>query len=494
MQPHSMRWTRAAESPDLRALKPLYCNALWALFFVLFCSISESPMKRSRSNPSRKQAIHSEASTTEGLHSSGRVRVKSASDAPSAPAAAPNECRNALLVAGTYHSVMAGLIFKRDKFFMKFSIKHHVGSVNAVAVSEKYIASCGVDERVFLFTNKAEQSLTPTLRRRMQEAGESIAVRLADLGSITPPTEITCLAFTTNSQFLLCGCADGQLLVYRTRDWALSTHLPVHERGIGGIAVHPTSAGSLVISIGADRSVAVLDLAKGRLLTKWKYTSHIEKDIAEDSMTDARSANGEEGESRTKRTRLATFARMQRLEEPIAIRFSPSGAFFIVMGRYSFVVYSSITMQAVNAMQLNQPQPDEELHACIFLEDCLLVVGNEAGQLLRCTLPAGVADAPLRHAPLSLEVVQPTYPEAVASESAKLLAQPVQPEVETRTKHPLRHVSRVKALYKERDMLFSADSNGIVVAWRLTDQTACMQYVTSANCQGRVTCLDVMPL
>ncbi|ORC86794.1 protein MAK11, partial [Trypanosoma theileri] len=67
-------------------------------------------------------------------------------------------CCGALLVIGTYHSVMAGLVFRRDRLALLFSIKHHDGCINTIAVGDKYIASAGTDERVFLFTNKNHQS------------------------------------------------------------------------------------------------------------------------------------------------------------------------------------------------------------------------------------------------------------------------------------------------------------------------------------------------
>ncbi|XP_050340392.1 uncharacterized protein LOC126766702 [Bactrocera neohumeralis] len=177
---------------------------------------------------------------------------------------------------------MAGLVFKREKFYLKFAIKHHVGNVNDVAVTNRYVASCGADERVFLFTNKAEQKLTAAQRAKLQAAGETMAVRLADLGSLTPPCEVLCLCFTTGSQFLLCGCADGRLLVYRTRDWMLNNSLDVHEKGLVSLAVHAQSGGALVISVGADRSVAVLDLAEEKIITKWKYTPVIADADAEE--------------------------------------------------------------------------------------------------------------------------------------------------------------------------------------------------------------------
>lgn len=201
---------------------------------------------------------------------------------------------------GTYHSVCAGLVFKKNKFYIKFSVKHHVGCVNEVTVCERYLVSCGADERVFLYTNKSFASsssiiankLSAKQRKALKDAGETMPLKLANLGSLTPPSEVRCVCFTptqynninktnkgksfASSLMLLCGCSDGSLLCYRARDWQLLLHLPVHLKAMTQFALHPTSHGQLLVSIGADRMVAVLDLVKGRLLTKWKYNSHID--------------------------------------------------------------------------------------------------------------------------------------------------------------------------------------------------------------------------
>lgn len=412
-------------------------------------------------------------------------------------------CLNALLVVGTYHSVMAGLVLKKEKFFIKFSIKHHVGCLNAVAVSEKYIASCGADERVFLFTNKAQERVSPAVREKMRAAGEPMAIRLADLGSITPPAEVTTLGFTPNSQYLICGCGDGQLLAYRTRDWSLSFHLPVHERALVSFAIHPTSEGALAVSIGADRVVAVLDLTRGKLLTKWKYTSHTEEKekekeepaTAEDVNADAE--EGEAAEAAKKRKAEKKVSKRSALwmprEDPLHVCFSPSGALMAVMSAYSFVVYEVSSMKAVRAFRYESPQPQDELHCFLFTNEDTLVFGNEMGTLLYCTLSGS--------GPLRLELVATLYPAALQEAATALLSRPVNADSESRQKNPLRHVNRVKVLNRLGGTVFSMDSTGIVVAWNeqkreVADEGAALslQYVTSANCQGRVTSMNALAL
>uniref|UniRef100_A0A0A9WCF0 Protein MAK11 n=1 Tax=Lygus hesperus TaxID=30085 RepID=A0A0A9WCF0_LYGHE len=142
-----------------------------------------------------------------------------------------NTYTNAFLMIGTYHSVCAGLVFKKNKFFITFSVKHHVGCINDVAMCDKYMVSCGGDERVLLYTNKSASSahgnaLSSKQRHTLRAAGEILPLKLAHLGSLTPPSEVRCVCFarsrlsssTSSSLYLLCGCEDGQLLCYRTRD------------------------------------------------------------------------------------------------------------------------------------------------------------------------------------------------------------------------------------------------------------------------------------
>lgn len=492
----------------------------------------------------------STAASTKTAPKNASATAPTSAAATAAPT--PRRCDHALLVIGTYHSVMAGLILRRDKFLMKFSVKHHVGSLNAVAATDKYIATSGVDERIFLFTNKAQQRLSPVAREKLREAGQPLGIRLADLGSLAPPAEATCLRFTEGSQHLLCGLGDGQLLAYRTRDWSVALSLPVHERAVRAVGCHPRSGGALVVTVGDDRAVAVLDLARARLMTKWKYTSVVQQQQEEEEATaseadeeedDAANEESEEDESASdasdsddeddddetvdkkrkitkkkkasttpsaappakraraeaetkseedaprRRGRLAPHALRLLREDPLGVVFTPSGDHFAVFARFSAVVYRTATAAPLGSLVLPSPQPSDELHALLLLDDAVtLLVGDEAGRLRRCTISATGAAA--------LEPVPVNYPSERAAEAKALLGAPVNAAAEARARHPLRHVSRVKALWQEGATLFSMDSSGIVIAWLLQtgEEGAALRYVTSANCQGRPTALSVLSL
>ncbi|CCW69621.1 unnamed protein product [Phytomonas sp. Hart1] len=405
-------------------------------------------------------------------------------------------CRNALLVVGTYHSVMAGLVLRKGAFYITFSVKHHVGCMNGVAVGYKYVASCGVDERVFLFTNKLHARERPKgVNPHGTSSGNALAVRLAELGSLGPPAEVRCVAFTDNSHHLLCGCADGQLRVFRTRDWGLSLGLPVHGKAIVQLALHPKSNGSLCITIGEDRSVAVLDLAKHRLMTKWKYTS------ARTRGNPNRETNDKDVDGINQRRRRTAWDGRQQ-EEPLSVSFSPMGVYWAVQSRFSVVVYRTATMKMAYVLRLVQPQPEEELHNLVFVSDDAFLVGNEAGQLLYATLtpPSSVAETSSQEQSAADVVLRPVElryrDEQQTSEAAA-----VTKEENTLQKHPLRHTVRIKALARVRRTLFSIDSAGVVINWTLdvirniaNESVVALTYITSANCQGRVTTMGVLAL
>jgi hypothetical protein len=389
---------------------------------------------------------------------------------------------------------MAGLVYRKNKFYIKFSVKRHVGRVNGTAVTQRYIASSGVDERVFLFTNKAEERLTAAARKKMREAGEPVAIRLADLGSITPPTEVTALAFADGSQNLLCGCGDGQLLMYRCRDWSLVTSLTVHEKAVMGLAVHPSSHGSLAVTVGEDRAIAVLDLIKGKLLTKWKYNLAV---TSKSGQGDTKSAEAVRDAARS------VFAPVR--ETPVGVLFSPRGTRLVIFSRFSFAVYDAAVMELLCTFRCATPQPPEEIHCCAFLNEELMLLGTEAGALKQFAVTGTVEKPAEVVAALSTTAV--IYPEALSAQAAALLSGPVKVEVETRQKNPLRHVNRIKALKVEGATVFSIDSSGIVIAWNVQPSgggdvadvaanaaSLRLEYVTSANCQGRVTGMELYPL
>lgn len=471
-------------------------------------------------------------------------------------------CRSALLVIGFYQGLMIGLVLKGGKFFMKFSTKHHVGSVNSVALTDRCIASAGVDERVFLFTNKmvsSFSSLSTEIQQKMRASGQSIGIRLADLGSVSPPAEISCLELASHSQFLFCGSTNGQLLVYRTRDWSVSAVMKVHDRRLEALAVHPTSRGALVVTAGADHMLAVIDVVKEKLLTKHRYLCTTVHDCGKSKVTNTNEKH-QQG-TRTEETSDRLFSPILRRDEPTGLLFSPTGQWLVAYSRQSWELFYGAGMQlAIQYHNTLNPQPEDEIHAALLMDiavpllstnssnqplssvESFLLVGDESCQIRSFSITRALADADikklersddqeelearrtsssrskssermkkeempdsspattpyivLRDPATTFSAVPITYPSSLQKEVDVLLANPIQADVEARTKHPLRHISRIKALRREGNTLFSLDARGIVICWKIClnsekgsecDVSFSLLFETSANCQGRAT-------
>lgn len=485
-------------------------------------------------------------------------------------------CRSALLVVGFYQGLMIGLVLKGGKFYMKFSTKHHVGSVNAVAVTDRCIASSGTDERVFLFTNKllSSASLSPEARWKLRAAGHATGVRLADLGSVSPPAEIVCVAFASHSQFLFCGSMEGQLLVYRTRDWSVSAAMNVHDRRLQALAVHPTSQGALVVTAGADHMLAVIDVVREKLLTKRKYLS------GSTPLANGASAEKQTGKRQKKKGKPESeeqerlFSPLLRREEPAGVLFSSTGEWLVVYSPQACEVFYGATMQlAVQYHNMLHPQPADEIHTALWMDillplspsssssvgaaaevpsvtESILLIGDESGRVrylsITHTISAerdtkrenrkhehkekkssrptstestnffsstkgdgekgssrGVEESSslsyvVLHDSAVFAEVPIAYPPPLQKEAFALLAKPIQADSEARTKHPLRHISRIKGLRREGSTLFSLDARGIVICWKIClnpkrgskskeEPPFTLLFEASANCQGRAT-------
>jgi hypothetical protein len=384
----------------------------------------------------------------------------------------------ALLVVGTYHSVMAGLALRSAatgvkkssdvsapaspayKFFLKFSIKHHVGCISNVAVCDRYIASCGTDERLFLFTVK-------------DRGGQ-----LADLGSLAPASEVRTLTFHGNHH-LICGCIDGTVNVYRTRDWESILAVQVHEKAVESLAMHPN--GALLVTVGLDRFVSMLDMTSGKLITKMKLGGTTASGV------------------------------------PTQIIFSadPSAAYFAVVLPYEIHVFETRN-GSLKGKYIIDKKPPNEIHCATFVcptstssssttpEASMtdlptvhlqyLVLGTEAGKLLSVR---------------GVELLDPTAEPTVISVNKReariigvpedIVASQASIKDETKKKYPTCHATRVKTLSVlpgTTDVVLSADTNGALLATRLETTAAAvgaheeevvMRFQCSANCQGRVT-------
>jgi WD40 repeat protein len=311
---------------------------------------------------------------------------------------------------------MAGLALRSNKFLLKFSVKHHVGCVHQVAVCDKYIASCGSDERLFLFTAK-------------DRGGQ-----VSDLGSLAPASEARCIAWHGN-QYLVCGCADGTVAIYRSRDWESLLALPVHQKAVNAIAVHPS--GAIAVTVGADRNLAVLDMIAAKLITREK---------------------------------------LKGKDEPLGVLYNAAASRFLIFTAYDVTVFDTRTVTQVAHFAVER-RPANEIHCVCFVSETAICIGSENGTISRID---NVMDPACPLTALALVGVP-----AEIIDAQKTISD------ETKKKHPTKHATRVKCLVFRGDTLISADANGALIASRFGAGSELM-YRCSANCQGRITSVDLI--
>jgi WD40 repeat protein len=406
-----------------------------------------------KTQPSKSKAAQRDTTSTQHPSSSSSPQ---GGFSTAASASTSLHVSRALLLVGTYHSVMAGLVLRQDKFLLKFSTKHHVGCVNAVAVTEKYLASSGTDERLHLFTAKDK------------------GAQVADLGSLAPASEVTCMAFPS-PQFLVCGCVDGSLAVFRSRDWESVLAVRVHDKAIQGLALHPRE-GVLAATVALDRFIALIDMTSGKLVTKSKLPLEV--------------------------------------QTPHAVAFSPCGNVIAVATAFDVLVYDTLTLRLIARCAMAEKQPPFQIHGMAFAGPEAILVGAENSKMYQALFHRSI---------LSAAGKEPSGDTALLSRDGALSFVEVgldlagAPDADVR--HPRSHEARVRSIVSYGDTVISADTTGVILCWTVrvaephpgaaSSQAPPIQnkkkepavapvfaglvYRCSANCRGRVTTLALLP-
>lgn len=372
--------------------------------------------------------------------------------------------QGAFLLVGTYHSVVSGVVLKKDGFHTKFATKPHIGCVNSVAVCDKFLASAGSDEKVFLFTAKDGFSA------------------LADLGSVAAAHEVTCCVFA-DSKHLLCGCNDGTVSVFRTRDWECVVNAPVHDKAVLALALHPT--GTVAVTCGADRHVSVLDMSRVRIVTRIRLPPRVHAS---------------------------------------AVSFDPTGRTFAILTPYALHRYDTASLRREATLTI-EAQPPNEFRAFAFVSADSVVVGVEDGSVYAARWPQADAAAAMASVAAgktganaggasakkaakdagkkrgrdggdagSEEGDEEAAPAALAAPTVQDDADSTAPTAEfafVAAKLP----SRVRCLSFLRGSLFGADSLGSLVHWRVPKVPAeqALEERNRMALGGRVTSLAVVP-
>ena len=233
------------------------------------------------------------------------------------------------IVGGCYDGSIHGWEWNGNEFGLKFAYKCHQSCTKCLGVSSSegkiYLASGGTDEIVKVYQLD-----------KVKELGELFQHQ----------DTILSLCFIGN-KYLLSGGKDGQLILWRCKDWEIVSTLKGHKPGpVTSVAVHPS--GKVALSTSNDNS-----------LRMWNLET-------------ARSAS---------RNRLEGFSRLD------LVKFCPNGNYYGVVGDDRTVMLFSV--EDTSGKPLHSIQFDERVNALMFTSNESLVIGLEHGRVKTFTVEDG---------------------------------------------------------------------------------------------------------
>lgn len=307
------------------------------------------------------------------------------------------------ILIGSYHNAVQGYTFRisRNSFLEKFAAEtvnssatvtpaalllkqpvirfsgnQHTGCVYSVTCNgSSVVASSGSDERIALCSVKNHGTLA------------------ADLGSMLPGSTVRILSFVNSGGgHLVCGCDDGSLAIYRTRNWNCEAVLPVHKKSIISFAI--TNNGALCITLGQDRYLAFVDLMRGTIVHRHKFAPAIAKQKQQQQQQPVAT------EPQKEQVDPANLSLQQRFgfvnQPPSQVLLSPSGKTVAVVAPYYVAFFDLRTAQLVCTLEQEDPQPEIEHQAGAFVlvssatatkKVWALVLSTEGGTMRACTEP-----------------------------------------------------------------------------------------------------------
>ena len=203
-----------------------------------------------------------------------------------------------------------------------FAFKAHDGSVKALAAGGPHLSTCGADHTICVYNLRKMRGQ----ERLLQQEGGAM---------------LRCLAFFSDSH-LLSGGNDGELCIWRSKDWECLLRMKGHKGAVHSIAVHPT--GRVALSVAADKKLMLWNLTTA----KCNYT------VA--------------------------------LAEPAwLIGWSADGELYAHDTRNAVLVYALRT----SALKFSLPHPTSPPLSFAFLSDGLIATGDHAGTLRLWSLQTG---------------------------------------------------------------------------------------------------------
>jgi len=121
-----------------------------------------------------------------------------------------------------------------------FIYPSHISYIKCIGIGGHHMASGGTDEVIKLYD----------LKKRKE-----VGTLLHHSGTIT------CLTFFQKTHMLSSG-EDGEICLWRTKDWEKLTSFKGHKSGVTWVAIHPS--GKLALSISTDKTLRCWNLVEGK--------------------------------------------------------------------------------------------------------------------------------------------------------------------------------------------------------------------------------------
>ncbi|XP_017869738.1 PREDICTED: p21-activated protein kinase-interacting protein 1-like [Drosophila arizonae] len=177
------------------------------------------------------------------------------------------------IIVGTYSEYLLGyqLCENRDKNGEKqlqlkptFADRSHDGSIKSLAVHKHWIATGGIDDRIFIYDM--------SLRKQAHVLNVHKGI-------------VNTLVFSSDSTHLMSGGIDGRMIATRLANWSTEGEWPRPHNGkaVTHIACHPSSR--MCLSLGADQVLNTWNLVKGRIAYRTNLKSKRTLGNAPDCLT-----------------------------------------------------------------------------------------------------------------------------------------------------------------------------------------------------------------
>lgn len=185
--------------------------------------------------------------TVEKAAKASKGKAKAPPATISTPAAAP--FTSFKFVFGTYERLLYGLHCNLDStppsLVPLFSFPAHLGPLRTVTASPS--------GKHLLTSDASSSALSLWALRTRRESGTLLGPN--------ETSSITAVEFDRAGKVVCVANEEGEVTVYRTKDWVMLRRLKGHTGRINGVGIHPD--GRVMMSVGKDRCLRMWDLGGG---------------------------------------------------------------------------------------------------------------------------------------------------------------------------------------------------------------------------------------